>query len=552
MKKYKIKKYRTWLSWPHLMCYCVIIILVMLIFTGCTTSNLEEEIFNKALKEKLDKIETIQFADHSRTTPVTVKQATEQIVKQVTEPNDSTKTVTLSLEQVRMYTLANNLDLKVDLINPSIAQGAFDRERAKFEAVFFGSTGFQHIEAAGTGDESKILSSEVGIEKPLTTGGSLRIGLPFSNIEYDNEGLAEASASFSYIQSLLRGAGTRMNTRSILIAAHEWNIISARTKLSVIYLLANADTAYWRLYAARKELNVRREQYKLAQDQLNHARKKVTAGSAPKIEIVRAEAGLASRLEAMINAETAVQNRVRDLQRIMNRDDMPLEVVVDIVTLTNPNPRGLDLDEKALAEQALVNRMEMIELEQILTIDDLNIELARNVTLPDLTLGYTYTARTQSGNLGGALKNITSNTFDDHSVMLSVVIPLGNEAAKARLQSAGLTRKQDLVRRDRLKQLIRQDVYESVSELDNNWRRILAAEQGVTAAERDYKVEQSQFQLGKRTSTDVLFAVTRLADAQLSKIRSFVDYEIARINLARATGTLLGHGQIRISSMDIE
>jgi len=71
-------------------------------------------------------------------------------------------------------------------------------------------------------------------------------------------------------------------------------------------------------------------------------------------------------------------------------------------------------------------------------------------------------------------------------------------------------------------------VYEAVSNLDGNWRRILAAEQGVTAAYRDYRVEQSQFQLGRRTSTDVLYAATRLADAQLSRIRAFVDYEIAR------------------------
>jgi outer membrane protein len=74
----------------------------------------------------------------------------------------------------------------------------------------------------------------------------------------------------------------------------------------------------------------------------------------------------------------------------------------------------------------------------------------------------------------------------------------------------------------------------------------------VTAAERDYKVEQSQFQLGRRTSTDVLFAVTRLADAQLSKIRALVDYEVAQINLAYVTGTLLGHGQIHISSVDMK
>jgi len=305
------------------------------------------------------------------------------------------------------------------------------------------------------------------------------------------------------------------------------------------------------LYAARKELEVRREQYKLAQNQLSHARKKVASGSSPKIEIVRAEAGLAGRLEAVINAETAVQNRQRDILSIMNQEDMPLEAAVDIVTETDPNPLGLELDDKQLAEQALANRMEMMELEQRLTIDDLNIELARNTLLPDLTLSYTYTARAQDGTLRSTFEDLSGNSFDGHSVGIFAAIPLGNRAAKARLQRAKLEKIQDMSARDRYRQIIRQEVYATVNELQGSWRRILAAEQGVTAADRDYKVEQSQFELGLSTSTNVLYSATGLADAQLRRIYAFADYEIAQIYLARATGTLLGHGQILIASVDI-
>ncbi len=524
---------------------------VLIISTGCTSLSRKEQGDSKLLADKLTRIDTVRLADHSISPPVTIEQATEQIAQQVTEPEEELKTVTLSIEQVRAATLANNLDLKVELVSPSIAQRILDEEQAKFDSTIFGSTNYQRTEAVGTGTVSKAQTSELGIEKPLPTGGEIQVGLPFSD-DYSLGGLAEAAASVSYVQSLLRGAGTRINTQSIRIARHQWNITSARTKLVAIYLLANADIAYWRLYSARKELEVRREQYKLAQDQLNHAQKKVAAGSAPKIEIVRAEAGLASRLEAVINAETAVQSRQRELLRIINQEDIPLEATVDIVTETEPNPLFLELDERQLAEQALANRMEMVELEQRLTIDDLNIELARNALLPDLTLSYTYTARAQGSTLGNTLEDLSGNSFNDHSVGISAVIPLGNRASEARLQRTRLEKIQDMSERDTYKQIIRQEVYEAVSELRRNWRRILANEQGVTAAYKDYKVEQSQFQLGFRTSTDVLFSATRLADAQLSRIRAFADYEIAQINLARATGTLLGHGQIHIALVDID
>jgi outer membrane protein TolC len=94
-------------------------------------------------------------------------------------------------------------------------------------------------------------------------------------------------------------------------------------------------------------------------------------------------------------------------------------------------------------------------------------------------------------------------------------------------------------------------VYETARALNNSWRRILAAEKTVEAAYRDYKVEQSQFQLGIRTSTDVLDSATGLADAQLSRIRALAEYEIAQINLAKATGTLLGFSRIVLEPTDI-
>ena len=522
----------------------------MLIITGCSSQYQKEQDSNKLMAEKLSRIDMVRLTDHTTSLPITVEQATQQITQQVIEPNEPLKTVTLSIEQVRAAALTNNLDLKVELVSPSIAQRILDEEQAKFEPAISGSTNYRRTEALGTGKISKTQTGELSIEKPLPTGGEIQVGLPFSD-DYSSGGLTEAAASVSYIQSLLSGAGTRINTQSIRIARHQWNIASARTKLVTIYLLASADIAYWRLYSARKELEVRREQYKLAQDQLNHAHKKVAAGSSPKIEIVRAEAGLSSRLEAVINAETTVQSRQRELLRIMNQEDKPLEANVDILTETEPHPLGLELDEKQLVEHALLNRMELVELEQRLTIDDLNIELARNDLLPDLTLNYTYSARAQDSSFGNTLEDLSGNSFDDHSIGLSALIPLGNRASKARLQRSKLEKIQDMTERDTYKQFIRQEVYEAVSELRRNWRRILANEQGVTAAYRDYKVEQSQFQLGFRTSTDVLYAATRLADAQLSRIRAFADYEIAQINLARATGSLLGHGQILLTSVDI-
>jgi len=496
----------------------------------------------EAATANLDQIETVQLAEQSQSQPVSIEQATEELAARVTEPNQVQPVTKLTLEEVRAAALANNLDLKVELVDPSIARQSVDAERAKFEWVFFGSGRYVRSGPADGNDASSGRFYDAGIEVPLQTGGSITAGVQAS----DMDPVADAAVSVSYIQSLLRGAGTRVNTYSIRTAALQKGIVDAGTKLAAIFILGDADIAYWGLYAARKELDVRREQYKLAQDQLDHARRKVASGSAAKIEIVRAEAGLAGRLEDVINAETSVRDRERDLKRIMNRPDMTVNSQTGIIPITEPDPRKLDLDAETLVDAALANRMEMAQLELRLALDDLGVELARNDRLPQLTFEYGYAAGGQSRRVGSALESIFDGPSEEHTVGLSTVIPLGNRAAEARFRQARLERVRSQINQKQLRQRIRLQVYEAVDGLQQNWRRILAAEQGAVAAYRDYKVEQSQFQLGVSTSTFVLLAASRLADAQLRRIRAFAEYEIAQVRLAGATGTLLGRGRIQL------
>ncbi len=333
--------------------------------------------------------------------------------------------VKLTLEEVRAAALANNLNLKVQLINPTTAQLALDAERAKFESVFQASTNYART-GIGSGNASSSWAVQPSIVTPLQTGGTITTSLPVDGVD----GVRDATASVSVVQSLLRGAGTEVTSYSIQIAGYDKGEVDALTKLQAIYILGGADVAYWRLYAARKQLAVNREQYKLAQNQLKYAHCKVEAGSAPKIEIVRAEAGLSGRLDAMISAETAVRDNEWNLKLIMNRPDLPLNLPVDINTVTDPDPKGLNLDQEALVKAALANRMELAELEFQLAQGDLDIALARNNLLPVLDLEYTYAAHGQAGNMGGAFDHLFREPAQDHQVGLTATHSFGQRGRR--------------------------------------------------------------------------------------------------------------------------
>ena len=67
----------------------------------------------------------------------------------------------------------------------------------------------------------------------------------------------------------------------------------------------------------------------------------------------------------------------RELKRIMNRPDLDMASYIGIVPSTDPNPVGLRLESKKLTKYALENRMEMLETELQLAIDQSTIEFAK-------------------------------------------------------------------------------------------------------------------------------------------------------------------------------
>ncbi|MHC4464067.1 MAG: hypothetical protein ACYS30_21950, partial [Planctomycetota bacterium] len=175
-----------------------------LALAGCGAPNVKEDPKITALTDRLSEIETVRLEEQSSSEPITVEDATAEVVDQIEEPNVSRSEVELTLAEVRTAALENNLDLKLELINPSVAQLTLDEERAKFESLFFGSVGYSRTEAVGTGNRSRSTSYNAGLDSPLHTGGSVSVSVPFSDYDsQDFEGVSDAAVSVSFIQSLL-------------------------------------------------------------------------------------------------------------------------------------------------------------------------------------------------------------------------------------------------------------------------------------------------------------------------------------------------------------
>lgn len=520
--------------------------------------SIETDYGRKAPAERLREIESFNREQYRAPEPAAAD-APAASPEAVRRRFDGLERVELTLEEVRAATLSRNLDLRVALIEPVQASERLREEESRFEAVFRPRIGYRENDSptfdvtASNQQDSGFIGGAVDL--PLRTGGRVSVDLGASRSETSNPFFTLNTAytsdlSLSISQPLLRGAGRRANTYSIRVASYQDQITQARTKLEVIRQLAAADRAYWVLDAVRRSLDVAQQQYELAVDQLGRARRRVDAGDLPEIEVIRAESGVAERLEAIIRAENAVLNQQRVIKRLINQPGLELHTPTMVVPSTLPDPVRFEFDAAALADRAVAERMEMLELELQIALDSSSIEFAKNQALPAVVLDYRYNIGGLGATFSDANDQLRGNDFESWSFSLTGEVPIGNEGAKARVQQAILARLQRLATRDAREQFIRLEVLNAVDNVEAGWQRIMAARQNALAAGRTFQAEQRQFDVGATTSTDVLDAAARLADAQRSEIVALLDYQVSLVDLAFATGTLLGAAKLDWSPID--
>ncbi len=525
-----------------------------LLGAGCASNPFGDDPLDKdtvAAPQQLRSINTLvlqqrQYEQDRRPT-------TEESLQNARDQFAGVERVELSLDNARLAALTNNLGLSATLVSPAIAAQRVSEEEGRFDALFTlsGAVSDNDEAVASTLSSAQSTSRSItpGITIPLRTGGELSINAPISRFANDNafsilNPAYTSDLSFSLSQNLLRGAGRRATTHAIRIAEYDRQTSEAQTKLEIISTLSEVDRTYWRLYAAARALEVVEQQYHVADAQLQRAQRRQNAGSGTEVDVIRARSGVADRVEQIIQAQNDISLQERALKALINLPGLDVGSPTHIEPASPPDPVEYRFDTDTLVAAALDNRMELLELQIDLTRQAANIAFAENQRLPLLALQFTYGVNGLGSTLDNSVDTLGRNNFESWSLAINAEVPLGNHQANASLAQAVLARLQTMATRQAREQAITREVYDAIDQLSGAWNRILAARNAVDLSARVLEAEQRQFDVGRSTTTDVLDADTNLASARLSEIQAIVEYQVAQIDLAVATGTLLGQTRV--------
>ena len=554
MKLLKIRQRE--LKW-RLRCLRILVCSILVCLTGCIGGRVGKgPITGDVEKSKLRNIVGLELKKMSKIPAESPEEVRERIQEEEETANTGTADipplleirkgpVSLTLEQAREHALANNLGLRSSLITPAIASQKVNLEQSRFDATFSSSVSYDDNLMDRPGGYYKSLSS---LTMTLPTGGTVSVGKEIESKQLGSwlKTVHMQGDGVDIKQPLLKGAGIRVATAPILIARLESRMSEAQAKINMIRLLADVEIAYWQLDATQRELIIHKNQVKLAQTQLENAEKLIAAGLFTKAERIRANAGLLARKEALIVAETAVRLRERELKRLMQLPDLPVDSTNSIICETDWIPLRIKLDPKEVISKAMENRMELAALQLQLLLNDVNIRLADNSLFPYLNLEMSYRRLGQALTQSQATKNLygQDRSVDDYTVGATLAYPFGNRQSRAYQETSRLQKLKTLSSKKDLEIRIRKEVLDAVDLLERDWNRIIAAMDAAQGALEAYEAEVEQNFAGRRTSTEVLEASQYMAQAESRVVRALADYATSKVYIALSTGTMLGFSNI--------
>jgi cobalt-zinc-cadmium efflux system outer membrane protein len=312
---------------------------------------------------------------------------------------------------------------------------------------------------------------------------------------------------------------TRLNGR---IATADIHASESNTRLQQQLVAATTSATYDSLLVARRQRAILLQVRALSVDFLSRTQARYTAGTVPKLDVIRAQVEVAQADNALIANERDIANAQAALNRLLGRVIGAPIAPSDSLTVPPPLP-----DSTVIERVALGARPELAVAESEQRGQRANTSLLKQFWLPDLTLGVSHDY-TQPGSpvfsTGVALPLPTF--FWQHT---------RGEIAESQ------HRERELAASFRdLRAQVTQDVRSAYANANTALRQALfLRDQLLPSAREAYRVASVSYALGGSSALDVLDTRRALQDAESQLATALADANAARADLERALGVPL-------------
>ena len=484
------------------------------------------------------------------------------------QPEPTGPVHSLTIEQAVELALRNNLGLQIERLNPQIEDETIAQARAGYLPTLratFGKSGAT-IEPQDFVEGTEVYSTS-GLSSQFTFTQN---SLPWSNTQLsaswtssrnttERQGAAfnpnlGSTLNLSATQPLWRNLFVNPVKNQIEQAVISRQIADITLRQRVVGTERNVRQAYWNLVGAIERLKVARQNLELSQTQLKNNKVRVEVGTMAPIDIIAAEAEVAGNEEAVIVAEADIRAREDALRVLVFDPKQPDFWTARIEPANQPVLQPLQVDTEAAIKTALESRTDIVAQRRNLQINDLSLKLAKNQTLPDVSLSAQVRANGSGGTrfffnqqfeevaprieraFGDALSDSFGFAYPNWGVSVSYAYPLGKEAAEANLARARIQRRQLDAQMQQTEMSIVQQVRTAARNVQSNYQRVQSTRIARELAEQRLNAQTKRFDVGLSTlfeltqaQRDVVLQRNAELNAVIAYNQSLVDFQLVQV-----------------------
>jgi outer membrane protein TolC len=349
-------------------------------------------------------------------------------------------------------------------------------------------------------------------------------------------------------QPLLNGFGLALTQRFVTLADNNRKIVREAFHATLDDRLSAAANAYWDLVASRAYLRVAEQAVAAARQQDDEDRQRVRVGVMAPIDVLSADAQLASARAQLVTAQTQAQQQQLILKTYMSRmRDLAFERAA--IEPTDPLADPVEVDLPPLSQSivtALASRSAIRQAELSLENQRIAEQYTRKNLLPTFSV---YAAVDLYGLAAGTdpvVRQLVQWAYPEYAAGFTWSLPLFNRAAQADEVRARLSIRETEAAFQRTRSQIATQVQSATISVTRDRAQVQAAQRAVSVSRQVFEAEQKKLNYVISTPYRVTLAQRDLIAAQVADIQARVDYAKALVAHQMAVGDFLERHGIEV------
>jgi outer membrane protein len=311
-------------------------------------------------------------------------------------------------------------------------------------------------------------------------------------------------------------------------------------------LILRTSEAYFNVLAAQDTLEAAVAAHDAIGRQLEQSDKRFEVGLIAVTDVQEAKAAFDSATAALIQAKRNLATAQERLRELTGDTFDELEKPGADMPLTGPNPASPeDWVQLAMQQNA---RLISSRLAADITREDISFE--RGGHFPSLDFVVSRSHFDSEATITGSSAGDIDSDSEDTVVSLQVTVPIfSGGATRSRVRQAQFL---NIAARERLERTAREterEARDAYLGVNSEVARVQSLRQAVESAMTALQATEAGYEVGTRTSVDVLEARRRLFEAQTNYARSRYDYLLNVLRLQLAAGTLDRQGLDEINAL---